>query len=118
VSPSDLRLLDATLPRGSRNATSVPALMRVLGWSDRQVREAIEQLITEGLEPQAKDPRRVPVVTRPVNPGVFVATTPAELEEAIAGIRGRAMSLLRRQRGLRLCREPLQYTGTLFGQSY
>ena len=74
----------------------------------------MEQLVDEGLEPQAKDPRRVPVVTLPTNPGVFVAVTPAELELAIKGIRGRAMSLLRRQRGLRLCREPLTYSTTLF----
>lgn len=109
-----LRTLNAVLPRGAANATSIPALMRALDWSDRQVREGIEQLITEGLEPQARDPRRVPIVTLPTNPGVFVAVTPDELEQAIRSIRGRAMALLRRQRGLRLCRDPLVYTGTLF----
>jgi hypothetical protein len=78
--------------------------MRALGWPDREVREGLEELI---------DQRRVPVVTLPTNPGVFVAVTPAELELAIASIRGRAMALLRRQRGLRLCREPL-FSKTLF----
>lgn len=88
--------------------------MRALGWDDRQVREGIEQLVCEGLEPQERDPRRVPVVTLPTNPGVFVASTPEELELAIAGIRGRAMALLRRQRGLRLCRPQVAYLGRLF----
>jgi hypothetical protein len=88
--------------------------MRTLGWTDRQVREGIEQLITEGLEPQARDPQRVPVVTRPTNPGVFVAVTLAELEEAITGIQGRGLAMLRRARGLRLCREQVAYSSTLF----
>ena len=111
---ADLDTLHRILPRGRANATSIPALMRALGWSDRQVREGLERLVTEGLEPQARDPRRVPVVTLPTSPGVFVAATPEELELAIASIRGRAMALLRRQRGLRLCREPLVYKPSLF----
>ena len=114
MNPTDLATLYRALPQGRANATSVPALMRALGWSDRQVREGLEQLVCEGLEPQARDPRRVPVVTLPTSPGVFVAATPEELELAIAGIRGRAMALLRRQRGLRLCREPLVYKPSLF----
>jgi hypothetical protein len=109
-----LHTLDRALPRGEQNATSIPALCRALGWTDRQTREGIEQLITEGLEPQARDPQRVPVVTLPKRDGVFVATSPEELELAIKGIRGRAMALLRRQRGLRLCREPLTHPQTLF----
>ena len=114
MTPSELRLLDACLPRGEHNATSIPALSRMLGCNERSVREGIEQLITEGITPQSKDPRRVPVVTLPTNPGVYVAVTPEELELAIRSIRSRAMALLRRQRGLRLCREPLQYNGSLF----
>ena len=114
MSPAELHALNAVLPRGARNATSVPALARALGWTDRQVREAMEQLVCEGLQPQAKDPKRVPIVTRPTNQGVFVAVTPKELEEAIEGLRGRGMAILRRARGLRLCREQVAYTSTLF----
>jgi hypothetical protein len=114
MTPYELHSLNTVLPRGASNATSIPALARMLRWSDREVREGIEQLITQGLDPQSRDPRRVPVVTKPTNPGVYVATTAAELQEAIDGIRGRALALLRRQRGLRLCREPLQYRPSLF----
>jgi len=111
---ADLDTLHLSLPRGRSNATSVPALMRQLGWTDRQVREGLEQLITEGLQPQARDPRRVPVVTLPTSPGVFVAATPEELELAIAGMRGRGIACLKRARGLRLCREQVAYSSTLF----
>jgi hypothetical protein len=45
---------------------------------------------------------------------VFVAETPEELELAIRGIRSRAMALLSRQRGLRLCREQVAYSERLF----
>lgn len=114
MTPAELHALNRALPRGARNATSVPALMRALDWTDRQVREGMEQLVCEGLEPQARDPRRIPIVTRPTNPGVFVAVTPEELEEAITGIRGRALAMLRRARGLRLCREEVVYSGRLF----
>ncbi|MFA5636581.1 MAG: hypothetical protein WC977_11855 [Anaerovoracaceae bacterium] len=114
MSPSELRTLDRALPRGRAAATSIPALARALRWDERQVREGIEQLVCEGLQPQETDPRRVPVVTLPTSPGVFVAMTPEELELAIRGIRGRAMALLRRQRGLRLCRDELAYSGRLF----
>lgn len=114
MTPSDLERLARALPYGREHATSVPALMRALGWSDRQVREGLEQLVCEGLRPQARDPRRVPVVTLPTSPGVFVAETPEELELAIRGIRSRAMALLSRQRGLRLCREQVAYSERLF----
>lgn len=110
----ELHLLNRHLPRGQANATSVPALCRTLRWSDRQVREGMEQLVTQGLKPQAIDPMRVPVVTLPKLNGVFVAVTPEELELAIGSIRGRALALLRRQRGLRLCREPLANNKRLF----
>ena len=110
----ELHELNHVLPRGAAHATSVPHLMRLLDWTDRQVREGLEQLVCEGLEPQARDPRRVPVVTRPTNPGVFVAVTPAELEEAITGMRGRGLAMLRRARGLRLCRQQVAYSTTLF----
>ena len=114
MTPAELHTLNRALPRGQQSATSIPALCRVLGWTDRQTREGMEQLVCEGLEPQAKDPRRVPIVTRPTNPGVFVAVTPEELEEAITGMRGRALAMLRRARGLRLCREQVAYAETLF----
>jgi hypothetical protein len=114
VTPAELTALDRALPRGARNATSVPALCCALGWSDREVREGMEQLVCEGLQPQAKDPKRVPVVTRPTNPGVFVAVTPAELEEAIKGMRSRGIACLARAKGLRMCREQVAYAETLF----
>ena len=114
LTPAELHHLNRALPRGAHNATSVPALMRALGWSDRQVREGLERLVCEGLQPQEKDPKRVPVVTRPTNPGVFVAVTPDELEEAITGIRGRGLAMMRRARGLRFCREQVAYCETLF----
>lgn len=114
MTPAELHILAGWIPRGEAKATSIPALAQALGVNERCIREGIEQLITEGLAPQARDPKRIPVVTLPTNPGVYVAVTPAELELAIAGIRGRAMALLRRQRGLRLCREELAYSTTLF----
>jgi len=66
--------------------------------TERTVREGLEQLVNE---------RRVPVVTLPTNPGVFVAVTPEELDSADAHLRSKAMALLRRRRSLRLCREAL-----------
>lgn len=104
----DLAALDHALPRGRTNATSVPALAARLGISDRAVREGIEQLVNGELG------TRVPVVTLPTNPGVFVATTPAELDLGDAHIRAKAMALLHRRRSLRLCREVLAYRPTLF----
>lgn len=57
----------------------------------------------------------MPVVTLPKANGVFVATTPDELELAIKGIWSRIRALLRRWRGLRLCRSQVMYgNGTLF----
>ena len=111
---TDLDALYHALPHGRANATSIPALMRALGWTDRQVREGLEQLVTEGLQPQARDPRRVAVVTLPTSPGVFVAATPDELELAIEGMRGRGIACLKRARGLRLCREQVTYKEALF----
>jgi hypothetical protein len=113
---TQLQLLSIALPRGERNATSVPALARLFSLDERAIREGLEQLVTVGLEPHARDPRRVAVVTlpRPGGRSVYVAETPEELEKAIRHIRSKAMANLRRARGLRLCREPLQYKSSLF----
>lgn len=108
MTPAELDALDCTLPRGRENATSIPALAVRLGLSDRAVREAIEQLVNGELG------RRVPVVTLPTNPGVFVATTLAELDLGDAHIRAKAMALLHRRRSLRFCREQIAYSPTLF----
>lgn len=116
MTPADLRTLAAALPRGEANATSVGKLARLLECDDRAIREGLEQLVTLGLEPYAKDPRRIPVVTLPKPGGksVYVAETPEELDKAIRHIRSKAMANLRRARGLRLCREQVVYSETLF----
>ena len=57
---------------------------------------------------------RLPVVTGTTADSVFVAQTPEELEGALAHINSRAMSLLKRKRALRLCRENLAWSPTLF----
>jgi len=111
-----LHRLNDVLPRGEAKATSVPVLARLFAVDEREIREGLEQLVTEGLEPQALDPQRVPVVTLTRRGGrsVYVAVTPEELEKAIKHIRGKALANLRRARGLRLCREPLVYKPSLF----
>lgn len=105
MTPSELDTLDSLLPRGYENATSIPELSRMLGWSDRAVRECIEELVNT---------ERVPVVTLPRNPGVFVAVSPEELDLGDSHLRSKAMALLHRRRSLRLCRERLAWSPTLF----
>ena len=97
--------LHLALPYGRENATSIPALCRVLGMSDRAVRDGIEELVNV---------ERVPVVTLTTNPGVFIALTPEEVDLADAHLRSKAMAILHRRRSLRLCREYLAYRPTLF----
>jgi hypothetical protein len=104
----ELTALDRALPRGRDCATSIPALVAHLGLSDRYIREGLEQLVN------GEAGHRVAVVTLPTNPGVFVATSPAELDLGDAHLRAKAMSLLHRRRSLRLCREYLAYRPTLF----
>jgi hypothetical protein len=103
----ELTMLDGLLPRGRENATSIPTLVDKMmacrsGWAymteARIIRDGLQQLVNE---------RRVPVVTLPTNPGVFVAVTPEELDLADAHLRSKAMALLKRRRSLRLCREAL-----------
>lgn len=108
MTPGELRSLLGALPRGRENATSIPALCRRLGAQDRQVREGLQQLVDGELG------ERVPVVTLPCRDGVFVATTPEELDLGDAHLRSKAMALLHRRRSLRLCREAMAYTGRLF----
>lgn len=93
------------IPSGRRHATSVPALCRATGLSDREVRSEIERLVTEN---------HIPIVCLPTNPGVFIATTPAEVELGQRQMRSRAMSLLKRARALRICGEALEWGPTLF----
>ncbi len=104
----NLSALDRALPRGRECATSIPALCSLLGEPERTIREGIEELVNGALG------RRVPIVTLPCKPGVFVATSPAELDLGDAHLRSKAMSLLHRRRSLRLCREELAYRPTLF----
>lgn len=93
------------LPRGRANATSIPALVAATGLTEREVRAAIEELVTL---------RHLPVCTLPTSRGVWLATTPDEVLEAEAQLRSRAMALLERCRGLRFARERLEYSPTLF----
>jgi hypothetical protein len=105
VTADELRALDLALPRGRKKATSIPALCSRLGASERSVREGIEELVNLC---------RLPVVTLPTNPGVFVAVTPEELDLGDAHLAAKAGALLRRRRSLRMCREYLAYRPTLF----
>lgn len=101
----DLDILERCVPLGLSRATSVPALMQATNASDRQVRDGLEQLISE---------RGIPVVTLNKAPGVFVATTPEELDMGDADLRKRAMAILVRRRRLRNCKPRLIYRETLF----
>lgn len=103
----ELDILHSLLPSGRAGATSVRDLVRVTGLDERTVRQGIEQLVNE---------RRIPVVTLTTNPGVFIARTPDELDLADAHLRSKAMAILHRRRSLRLCREELAWSPTLFGR--
>ncbi len=110
MSPEELTYLDCILPRGRENACSVADLAEVMTlcghpMSDRTIREGLEQLVNQ---------YRVPVCTLPCKNGVFVAATPEELDQADAHLRSKALALLRRRRSLRLCREHLAWSPTLF----
>ncbi len=102
---ADLAHLERILPRGRANACSVSDLAYDLCASDRYVRDAIKTLIEE---------RHVPIVTGTTGKSVYIAETPEELDEALAHINSRAMSLLKRKRALRLCRESLAWSPQLF----
>jgi len=111
MTPAELDMLWRALPRGREHATSIPDLCARLSMHDRQVREGIQRLVDGELEG-----RRIPVVTLPCRDGVFVATTPEELDLGDAHLRSKAQALLRRRRSLRLCREGLAWSPTLFDQ--
>lgn len=102
---SDLQHLARILPRGRANACSVADLAYDMCASDRYVRDAIKTLIEE---------HRIPIVTGTTGKSVYVAETPEEIDEALAHINSRAMSLLKRKRALRLCRESLAWSPELF----
>jgi hypothetical protein len=82
------------LPYGEANATSIPALARASGMSQREVRAEIERLVIED---------HIPVVCFPTNPGVFIAVTIEEARRGRKQIRSRAGALLRRGRALGFC---------------
>ena len=104
--PSDpLTDLARELPRGRLHATSVSELAAATGLSEREVRAGLSELLND---------HRVPVVTLPIRRGVYLAETPEDIDQADAHIRSKAMSLLRRRRALRLCRERLMYSPKLF----
>lgn len=92
------------IPTGRRHATSVSQLSALSGLSDREVRAEIERLLKED---------RVPVCTLPTTNGVWIADGPEDIDAADKHLKAKAMSLLRRRRALRLCREPL-VNGRLF----
>lgn len=104
MTPQHRQLLNL-IPRGRRRATSMGELADRLGCSDREVRQLIEELVNDF---------HVEIVTLPVRRGVFVAETPQEIDLAEAHLRSKTMALLRRRRALRLCRERLAYSPTLF----
>lgn len=95
------------LPRDRAHAVSVGYLAARLGLKDREVRALLEELVTV-------DHR--PVCTLPTANGVWLATRPEDVDLAVAQLRSRAGALLRRCRGLRLAREELAWSPTLFGE--
>ncbi len=98
------RLL-SILPTGRENGTSVPALARALGISDRECRALIEELVTED---------HAPICSQPTRNGIYLAASAEELDQARAQLHSRAMSLLERCRALRLAAEEMSWTPTLF----
>lgn len=93
------------LPHGRGKATTIKALAAATGMSDRAVRDELARLVNEA---------RVPIVTLPTERGIFVAQTPEEIDLADQHLKAKAMSLLHRRRSLRLCRERLEWSPTLF----
>ena len=101
----DLTDLARALPRGRARATSVSELAATTGLSEREVRAGLSELLSD---------YRIPVVTLPIRRGVYLAETPEDIDQADAHIKSKAMSLLRRRRALRLVRDQLAYSPTLF----
>lgn len=95
----------AALPRGHKEATSIPELAHRFNVSGREIRQGLERLVID---------RHVAVVTLPCRRGVFIAATPEELDAGLAHIDSKAWALLRRRRALRMCREQLAWSPTLF----
>lgn len=93
------------LPHGRTNATSIPSLVRASGLSERVVREAIHNLVTE---------YHIAVVSLPVPRGIWLAQTAEEAQAAAEQLHARAMSLLERCRGLRIAGERIAFSPTLF----
>jgi hypothetical protein len=110
MTPNQLILLDALLPRGKDQALSVTELRRAYEFdfwtelSDRSMRKMLETLVNR---------HHVCVCTGPYPDSVFVAQTPEEVYEAQAALRKVAMAYLRRARNLRIAGEHLSYPSRL-----
>lgn len=93
------------IPHSRANATSIRALIVATGLSNREVRAEIKLLVRE---------RHIPIVCLPTSPGVFIATTQAEVDAGQRQMRSRAMSLLTTARALRMCGEAIAWSPELF----
>ena len=98
-------LILSLLPSGRAAATSIPSLVRASGLTERAVREAIHELVTE---------YHIAVVSLPVPRGIWLAETAEEAQAAAEQLHARAMSLLERCRGLRIAGERIAFSPTLF----
>lgn len=95
----------AYIPIGRAAAVSVADLVRAADLSDREVRLELARLLND---------EHIPVCSLPIRRGIWIAETPEEADVAAEQLRCRAMSLLERCRALRLCRESLAWSPTLF----
>ena len=89
------------------DGTSVRAIMAATGLSERAVREEIDRLLESG---------EAAVCTLPVNTGksVYIATEAWQMDAAVGHISAKAGALLRRKRRMRIARDALAWSPTLF----
>jgi len=104
LSDEAVRVL-ASLPKSRSGATSIPALVRDTGLSDRAVRAALEELVVA---------YELSVVTLPIARGVWITNEPEEARAAARQLESRAIALHRRARALRRAADRLEYRETLF----
>lgn len=107
MTSTELDTLHLALPYCLENGTSIPALCRMLGWSDRKVRQGIQELRRE---------RHIPVVALTKPNGVFIATK-ADLDalrRTRDSLRSRAMSELVTVREMDMAIADLAWSPTLF----
>jgi|LSQX01.2.fsa_nt_gb hypothetical protein len=107
MSPSELDALYLALPIGAGNGTTIRKLSRLLEWSERRVRQGIQELRRD---------RHIPVVALTVTNGVFVATGPdlGALKRTRDSLRSRAMSELVTVRELDMVIADFEWSPTLF----